>query len=291
MAENQTRDIRPSPIAGLWYPGDPEVLRQVLEEDLRQAKPPLISGAVKALILPHAGLVYSGKTAACALKAIEGKNFRRVIIVSPSHEGYPGHIITTEHSAYQTPLGLVPVDQPALQKLGGMLAAEGVRLLPVRRDREHSIEIELPFLQHLLPEGFELIPLMLMDQSLTLAKILSGALASLIESFSKDEAALLIASSDLSHFHHQRQANRLDQNLIKGLENFEPEAFYRLKSGRDAEACGHGAIASILLAAQKLGANQLVVTDYRTSGDVSGDLGSVVGYVSAVITAGEEERQ
>ncbi len=97
---------------------------------------------------------------------------------------------------------------------------------------------------------------------------------------------MLIASSDLSHFYHQRTANRLDRNLIEGLQNFEPEKFYQLKSTHKAEACGHGAMATVLLTAKKMGANQITIADYRTSGDISGDFNSVVGYVSAIISTG-----
>lgn len=288
MTTTEFQDIRPSPIAGSWYQGDAIELRHELEVYLREAASPVFSGEPKALILPHAGHYYSGLTAAHALRAIEGKKFQRVIIVSPSHQAYPGHILTSEHDAYQTPLGLIPVDHPSLDKLKGLLINSNLTLNPVRRDREHSIEIELPFLQFLLPDGFQLIPLMLMDQSLTVAKRLSDALADLIHSFPEAEETLVIASSDLSHFYNQRHANRLDQNLIEGLQDFNAEKFYQLKSSQSAEACGHGAMATVLLAAKKIGANQVTITDYRTSGDVSGDLGSVVGYVSAVISTGSE---
>lgn len=243
-----------------------------------------------ALVLPHAGLFYSGLTAAHALKAIVGQDYQRVIIISPSHQPYRGHVLTSQHDAYQTPFDLVPVDHASLEYLTGLLEKDGLQVNAIRRDREHAIEIELPFLQHLLPKGFRLIPLMLMDQSLSLAEMLSDALVKLITSYPADEKTLLIASSDLSHFYQQDQANRLDQNLIEGLQNFEPKKFYQLKSSHKAEACGHGALASVLLTANKLGASQVTIADYRTSGDVSGDLGSVVGYVSAIISTGVSDQ-
>lgn len=287
MIENPNVDIRPSPISGAWYSDNADSLRTELEGYLKRAQSPAFDGQVIALVLPHAGLYYSGLTAAHALNAIAGQRYQRVIILSPSHQAHPGHVLTSDHSAYQTPLGLVPVGRDALEKLGARLAQKKLSLNPIRRDREHSIEIELPFLQHLLPEGFTLIPLMLMDQSLTLAKSLSDALLELIDTFPSEEKTLLIASSDLSHYHNQRQANQLDRNLIDALQNFEPEKFYQLKTNHKTEACGYGAIATVLLTAQKLGSKQVSIADYRTSGDISGDSGSVVGYVSAIVSSGK----
>ena len=286
MNTNAMSDLRPSPIAGFWYSADPAQLTREIEGYLQEARQPAFEGQVVALVLPHAGHFYSGLTAAHALKAVVGKEYQRVIIVSPSHQPYRGHVLTSQHEAYQTPLGLVPVDHASLAKLTSLLEKEGLQVNAIRRDREHAIEIELPFLQHLLPKGFQLIPLMLMDQSLSLAEMLSDALVKLISGYPPEEKTLLIASSDLSHFYQQDQANRLDRNLIEGLQNFEPRKFYQLKSSHKAEACGHGALASVLLTANKLGARQVTIADYRTSGDVSGDHGSVVGYVSAIISTG-----
>ena len=289
MNKNAMSDTRPSPIAGTWYSANPAQLRQELEGYLNEAKPPSFEGQVVALVLPHAGLFYSGLTAAHALKAIVGQDYQRVIIISPSHQPYRGHVLTSQHDAYQTPFGLVPIDHISLEQLTTFLENERIQVNQIRRDREHSIEIELPFLQLLLPNGFQLIPIMLMDQSLTLASMLSDALVKLISSYPPDENTLLIASSDLSHFYHQGVANRLDHNLIEGLQNFDPEKFYRQKSNHKAEACGHGAMATVLLTTRKMGANQVTIADYRTSGDVSGDFGSVVGYVSAIISTGRSD--
>lgn len=289
MQRYSSEDIRPSPIAGSWYPGEPRQLREMLSGFLDNAELPAFSGRVRALILPHAGLIYSGQTAAFALKSIEGQHYNRVIILSPSHQAYRGNLLTSAHEAFQTPLGIVPVDHESLQSLAESLAVEGLVLNQIRNDREHAIEIELPFLQYLLPDGFKLIPLMMMDQTLSTAKTLSIALSDLISSFPQDQPTLLIASSDLSHFYQQDHANRLDQRLIDSLQNFDPTIFYALKSTHQAEACGYGAMATVLLTAQKLGASQVTITDYRTSADVSQDYSSVVGYVSAIISEDDND--
>ena len=289
MQKFDSVNVRPSPIAGSWYSANPVHLRESLADYLDNAKTPAFSGKIRALILPHAGHFYSGQTAAFALKAIEGQQYSRVIILSPSHQYYQGDVLTSAHDAYQTPLGTVPVDRSSLLWLEGSLEQQGLRLNAISNDREHSIEIELPFLQLLLPDGFQLIPLMLMDQSLSTAKALSNALTKLILTFPDNEPTLLIASSDLSHFYPQSQANRLDQHLIDSLQNFDPTIFYALKTTHKAEACGYGAMATVLLAAKKLGASQVTIADYRTSGDVSQDFGSVVGYVSAIISEGNHD--
>ena len=287
MKKFTSENIRPSPISGTWYPGDPNDLRWMLNNFLENAKPPVFDGKVRALVLPHAGLYYSGQTAAYALKSIEGQHYSRVIIVSPSHEYYQGDLLSSLHDAYQTPLGIIPVDRDSILTLASRLKEAGLNLNNIRNDREHSVEIELPFLQYLLPDGFELIPLMLMNQSIQCARSLAAELAALITSFPDDEPTLLIASSDLSHFYQQSQANRLDQRLIESLHNFDPAIFYALKAAHKAEACGYGAITTVLLTAKKLNASQITITDYRTSGDVSQDFSSVVGYVSAIISEGE----
>jgi len=282
-------NVRPSPIAGRWYSSNPVHLRESISAYLENATTPTFSGKIRALILPHAGHCYSGQTAAYALKAIESQQYSRIFILSPSHEYYQGDVLTSAHDAYQTPLGTVPVDRESLLTLSNGLEKHGLSLVAIRNDREHSIEIELPFLQHLLPDGFDLIPLMLMDQSLSTARTLSTHLSDLILSSPDNEPTLLIASSDLSHFYQQGQANRLDQRLIESLQNFDPTIFYALKATHKAEACGYGAIATVLLTAKKLGASQITIADYRTSGDVSKDFDSVVGYVSAIISEGNND--
>lgn len=287
MADFEGEDIRPSAISGSWYPSDASALREELLAYLRNAELPAYGGKLSALILPHAGYYYSGQTAAFALKAIQSKNYQRVIILSPSHQAYRGNLLTSGHSAYQTPFGKVMLDRESLQILAKKLAQEALLLNPIRFDREHSIEIQLPFLQELLTSDFKLIPIMMMDQSMATVQKLSSILTEMIASYPESEETLLIASSDLSHYHKQAAATRLDHHLIDKLENFNLPDFYESISSDCMEACGYGAIACVRLTAQKLGSKQLTVADYRTSGDISGDYSSVVGYLSAIISEGE----
>jgi AmmeMemoRadiSam system protein B len=288
MDPAELTDPRPSPIAGSWYPGKPEVLRRTIEGFLEEAILPKFTGHVLGLIVPHAGYIYSGLTAAHAFKALQGRQFARVIVISPSHQPYRQPLLTTGHDAYATPLGLVPVDHKALASLNILLQEDGgPELASVRRDQEHSLEIELPFLQTTLPESFGLVPLMMVDQSASLARLLSAALVKLIRSFPQKESTLLVASSDLSHFYSERVANRLDGNLAQAVQKFDLETFYQHKQRGEMEACGLTPMATVLQTSHLLGADQVTVADYRTSAAVTGDKSSVVGYLSAVISTGK----
>lgn len=260
----------------------------MIEGFLDEAVVPAFDGQPVGVIVPHAGYIYSGLTAAHAFKSVQGRQFTRVIVLSPSHQPYRQPLLTTAHDAYATPLGLVPVDRAALTKLNALLYEDsGYELAAVRKDQEHSLEIELPFLQTVLSGGFELIPLMIVDQSASLVRLLSAALVKLIQTFPQDERTLLVASSDLSHFYSERVANRLDSNLAQAVREFDLDAFYQHKQNGEMEACGLAAMATVLQTCHLLEADQVTIADYRTSAAVTGDRSSVVGYLSAVISTGK----
>ena len=272
-------DVRPSPIAGTWYSADKEKLRATLDDFLTRATPPNIEGEVIALMVPHAGHIYSGLTAAHAYKTVQGKPFEQVVILSPSHQYYPQPLLTSAHQAYQTPLGLVPVAKEIVGQIDLRLQADmGITLSPVKRDAEHSLEIELPFLQRSLPNEFQLVPIMMRDQSASLAKGLGEILAEVC----KEPKTLLIASTDLSHFNNENQAHQLDQAVLHAVADFDIPRLYDLHASGKGQACGLGALACVMWAAKTLGANLVKVVDYRTSADVTGDKSSVVGYGAAV---------
>jgi AmmeMemoRadiSam system protein B len=168
-------------------------------------------------------------------------------------------------------LGQVPLDRDALDTL-----QKKVPLDAVRSDPEHSLEIELPFLQRVIGR-FRLIPLALIDQSFEIAEPLGHALAEVL----KDKKALLVASSDLSHFYPQPIANQLDQQVLDAVNAFDPAAVIRAEEHGQKIACGHGALAAVMIAARELGADTGSVVRYATSGDVTHDYAQVVGYASA----------
>ncbi len=274
MAKQVLSNVRPSPIAGQWYPGSPDRLAASVDQMLNDAPKADVPGRIVALIAPHAGHIYSGPIAARAFKLVQGMDYERVALVSPMHHFYPSPILTTLHQAYQTPLGHIPVDHAALDAL-----RQHVAIKAIGNDPEHSLEIELPFLQRAWERPFSLIPLMLRDQSYAVAAALGEALAQVIDG---DEKTLLVASSDLSHFYSDDMARQLDRVMLERIEAFDPEGVIRVEDEGRAFACGRAAIAAVLVAARALGAQHCRVVGYGTSADATGDTQRVVGYGAAV---------
>lgn len=273
-------DLRPSPIAGTWYSADPVSLRQTIDRLLDDAPTPDLTGKVIMMMVPHAGHRYSGGVAARAFKAVQGQKFDLVVVAAPMHQYHFGQVLTSAHTAYETPLGVIPIDQQALQELDESLTREaGFSLTPVAFDPEHAVEIELPFIQRSLAEGFMLLPLMLRDQSARTAHALGKALAELLAK----RNALMIASTDLSHFYSQEEAAGLDHAILQQVEAFSPEGIHQVEASGKGYACGLGAVTSMLWAARALGADRVKLVGYATSGDVTGDQSSVVGYGAAVV--------
>ena len=278
--QTQPLDIRPSPIAGSWYPGDAESLAISIDQLLNNVKPKDIEGQIVGLIVPHAGHRYSGGVAAHAFSYIRGFQPEVVIVLSPLHRTADEPILTSDHQAYGTPLGTIAIDQDLVTGLALELRQEyGFQLGRLRDDREHALEIELPFIQRCIETPYTLLPIMVRDQSSRVGQAIGKTLGSLLQG----RNCLLIGSSDLSHFHPQDVAKRLDQTILDRLERFDPEGIIQAEEQGLGFACGRGAIAAVLWAARALGADRVEVTQYATSGDVTGDFESVVGYGSAVI--------
>lgn len=284
---SRVSDIRPSPIAGQWYPGDATRLATSVDHYMDEAALPELPGQVVAVMAPHAGHLYSGPVAGYAFAALRGLSPDVVVVVSPMHHPYYEPLLTTAHKAYATPLGDIPVQQDALQELEGCLQQElGFGMTLVANDMEHSLEIELPFLQRALAKPFTLIPLMLRDQSSRVARGLGQCLARLIAHGQAlaGKSAILVASTDLSHFFTQSIADRLDAEILKQVSAFDPAGVLRAEDEEKGFACGCGALAAVLWAAKDLGADRALVLRHATSGDVTGDYERVVGYGAAVFT-------
>ena len=229
--------------------------------------------------------MFSGPVAAHAFRAVRGARVDVVALVCPSHFHDDGPALTTGHQAYATPLGVVAVDGAAVSAVRAALAARlGLAperaLVAIRDDQEHAIEIELPFLQRSLPGEFSLLPIMLRDQSDAMALALGQALAQVLAG----RRALLVASSDLSHYYPQPRAEQLDAEMLRQVEALDPAGCWRRRPPAAGQACGPGAIAAVLWAARALGAGQARVVRHATSGEVSGDFEQVVGYGAAVVS-------
>jgi MEMO1 family protein len=272
-------DLRPSPIAGSWYTKDPVKLSQQIDDYLADAKLPKLKGEVVAIIAPHAGHIYSGGTAGFAFHAVQGKSYELVAVLSPFHNFHFAPLLTTAHKAYSTPLGNIEVDQQAISQLNSILKTSSLSITPIACDGEHSLEIELPFLQRAIKKDFKLLPLMLRSHDMGHVKAIGLALAEVLNGHS----SLMVASSDLSHFYPISQAEVLDAEVLKQIGNFSPEGLFTADKESTGFACGLPAIAAVLWAAKALGADHAQVLHHSTSADQTGDTSSVVGYGAAVI--------
>lgn len=275
-----TLDLRPSPIAGTWYQGDPDALARSVDQYMERAALPELSGELMGVIAPHAGHTYSGPVAGQAFAAVRGGAYDVVAILSPYHNYHESPLLATAHEAYETPLGSIAVDRQSLDRLDGELKRSlGVGIRRIARDPEHSLEIELPFLQRALAKPFSLLPVMVRAQAPQVAKMLGAALARVLER----RSFLLVGSTDLSHFHTQATARVLDEVMLEQIAAFSPEGMFAAEFAGKGYACGLGPSAATLWAARQLGADRVVVLGHATSGDVTGDYTSVVGYGAAAI--------
>jgi len=282
-------DVRPSPIAGQWYEGDPKMLARNVDEYLEEAQLPELDGEVIAVIAPHAGHTYSGAIAGYAFAALREASTRLsaspnlVAVIAPMHHPYVEPLITTAHDAYSTPLGDVPVDKDTVIELDEILKSElGFGLSPVSNDKEHSIEIELPFLQRLFSSEqseWKLLPVMVRAREPSVSEGLGKALAKVL----RDKNFVLVASTDLSHENNHQTALRYDRAMLSEIESFNPEGAFDLEHAGKGFACGLGAFTAVMWASRELGADKVKVLRHATSGNVTGDYSSVVGYAAAVI--------
>ncbi len=276
---------RPAALAGTWYPADPAQLRAGVEGFLARVKPETPHGRPAVLIAPHAGHAYSGQVAAHAFALLKDRPVKTVIMVGPSHRArFQGVSLDTRD--YQTPLGLVPTDR----KLAGEIMAAGGKGFSNRPEvhtDEHCLEIELPFLQAVLND-FRIVPIIMGSQDQGTCRALADALTEVLRR--RGDAVVLI-STDLSHFHTGEEARALDRVILDRVEKLDPDGLYRdLAAGR-AEACGGGGLVAGLMTARSMGADKGRVLAYAHSGDVTGDNSRVVGYMSAVFELPESRPQ
>lgn len=284
-------DARPAAFAGGWYPRDRQALADAVDGYLAAQGSPF--SRIVALVSPHAGLMYSGRIAGQGYAALRDSVSARpseddgeplvAVLVGPSHYvGFEG-VAVHPGGSFETPLGAHPVDADLVGRLEG---ASGV----VHRDgvvhaREHSLELQLPFLTRVLP-GVPIVPLLMGRQSRATVNALAADLSAALQ----DRRAVLVASSDLSHFHDRRTASELDAVVLDRVGRFDPDGLQEALDRFPHHACGGGPVVAVMRAARALGARSARVLAYGDSGDVSGDVERVVGYVSAVLGSGSEAR-
>lgn len=278
---NTISPVRPSPIAGTWYPANAKVLASEISGYIDRADQPKVAGEVVGLIAPHAGYFYSGTTAGYAYRCVEGKIYDICAIFSPLHDYLPYDLMTSAHNAYGTPLGQVTIDQDLTLAISKRIEeSTGVSLQHVANDREHSLEIQLPFLQQVLDAPFTLLPVMVRTHDPTVLKSAAKAIAEGLGS----RKVLLVASTDLSHFYTEVEANVLDAAMIQQMVAFSPEGVLRAERTGAGFACGAGAVALMLWTAHFLGAEKVTLLHHSTSADASGDSSRVVGYGALAVT-------
>lgn len=274
---------RRSPFAGTWYPGDPGELSRFVHRLLDEAPDVELEGELRALVAPHAGLVYSGPVAAAGYRLLRGASFETAVLLGPSHRELFDALAVYPSGTFETPLGPVRVDE----ELAAAVVAEvpEARPMPSVHAREHSLEMQLPFLQIVSPRC-RIVPIMMGNQSPRQVAAAARALAASLEG--RADRVLLVASSDLSHYESRERARELDARVVGCLERFDPEALGRVLRVDPYHACGGGPMVAVLTAALALGATGSRVLRYGDSGDVSGDTSAVVGYVSAALYRSRE---
>ncbi len=288
-ASVRQQSLRRAAVAGTWYPGEAAALRRAVERHLERATGPRYRQVV-ALLTPHAGLVYSGPVAAYAYRVVAARDltdperaappYDAVVLVGPSHYvGFDG-VSVWERGGFETPLGIVPVAEEYAAAI--QAASPIVRAYPAAHLREHSLEMQLPFLQTVLP-GTPIVPLVMGYQTRETIVALADALACAL----RDKPVLLVASTDLSHYFPAAQAEALDGRVIDYVKRFDVEGllaeFEQYPEGERGRfvACGGGPAIAVMQAARALGARAAAVLHYAHSGHVSGDLSAVVGYLAA----------
>lgn len=251
---------RPPAVAGSFYPADPKVLREMIAHFLQQAT--AVSHAPKAIVVPHAGYIYSGPIAATAYAALHSAANRisRVVLIGPSHRvGFHG-LALSEADYFMTPLGRIAVDKTALQAIQDL---PFVGYLEQAHAQEHSLEVHLPFLQMTLGE-FSLLPMVAGDAS-------PAQVGQVLERLWGGDETLIVISSDLSHYHDYETARRLDQHTSRLIEQLDYEQL-----SADA-ACGQVPVSGLLKLLRDKGLS-INTLDLRNSGDTAGDKHRVVGY-------------
>jgi AmmeMemoRadiSam system protein B len=272
MRSDMTK-VRKAAVAGSWYPGSAPALAAAVDRHLAKTTRD-VPGELVALIAPHAGLMYSGPVAAHAYRLLKGRTFDVAALVGPSHfVGFDG-VSVYPSGGFETPFGVAAIDEACASALVEVSSA--VREHPVAHVREHSLEMQLPFLAHLAP-GVPIVPLVMGYQTADTAHALGDALAAVLHG----RRALVIASTDLSHYHDAKTAADLDGVVVDCVSRFDADGLQNALDVRPDHACGGGPTVAVMRAAILLGARQSVVLNYADSGDVSGDKSAVVGYLAA----------
>lgn len=274
-------------VAGVFYPSAADDLNRLIELSFKERRfgpgdlPPskeLSRRRIYGIVSPHAGYIYSGAVAANGYYETSTMNFDRVVMIGPNHYGIGSGVATVKDGLWETPLGQVEIDTELVSWISensGILDFDDLA-----HSRDHCLEVQLPFLQYIKKNQFKLVPIIMIMQD----KVTASEIGESIADSTRALNALLIASSDLTHYEPNSEAHRKDHELIEAILSLDISIFYTTLERLNVSACGYGAIASIMTAAKALGATKGELLRYATSGDIKGDTNNVVGYASIIFT-------
>lgn len=275
--------VRKPGYAGMFYPADKIELKEMVDGFLKDVTPRHIKGRVSVIIVPHAGYIYSGPVAAHGYKLIKEISPKRIILLGPSHQ-YPLETpVLYGEGSFLTPLGEVPINREITKKI--KKRCPGIEVSPETHSREHSLEVQLPFLQRVL-SGFEIVPILIPPhRSLTDEEHLAKVLSELLE---EDKDLIILVSTDMSHYHPYREAKRIDEDTAELIKKISIEKLGEGILSGENELCGDGAVLTGMLTARYFKADGVEVLSFLNSGDTQGDKTRVVGYISAAFYKKEE---
>jgi hypothetical protein len=275
-------DNRVPAVAGAFYPGNEISLKQMLVH-LFNSPSKLADGCsqinfkeIIGIVSPHAGYQYSGYVAACGYSMLKlyKPSIRRAVIIGPNHHGVGSIVATSRKAHWTTPLGRVSVDTDGIKKLTRISSL--VDLDDSAHEFEHSIEVQIPFLQYIYGNDIKILPVSMMEQDKSFAIDLGNAISEILE----PQNDVIIASSDFTHYEPHSLASKKDLNLIKYAEKLDVDGFYDYIKDNRITVCGFGPIATLMTVSKKMNVSGGILLTYMTSGQITKDYDQVVGYAS-----------
>lgn len=278
--------VRRPCVAGSFYPADPERLRRTIEGCFthrlgpgRLPGPAASERRIVSVVCPHAGYMYSGPVAAHSYYHLAAEERpRSVVVIGPNHTGLGSPVAMIGSGAWRTPLGEVEIDEELADSI--FKASDLIDIDEVAHLREHSIEVQLPFLQYIYGPDLKFVPVSMGFQDLESSREVGRAVAKAV----KEADAVVIASTDITHQEPQASANRKDRMVIESILSLDEAALQERVRANRISMCGYGPVSAAIVASKMLGAERAELLAYHTSGDVTGDYSAVVGYAAAKVS-------
>lgn len=267
--------IRTAVVAGQFYPGSALALKRQIESFLDKSAQ---KQDVIACMLPHAGYIYSGAVAAQTVSRMNIKE--KIILLGPNHTGYGENFSLMAEGIWQTPLGQVKIDSALAKEI--LKNSRFLKEDALAHAHEHSLEVELPFLQY-VRENFEIVPIAFLSSDISSLKEIGREIAQTIKLLNLKDKVLIVASSDMTHYEPQEYAQKKDHEAIKAILALDEDLLAKRIQQLGISMCGYAPVIAMLKAAKELGATKSALVKYQTSGDITGDTDSVVGYAGIIV--------